>query len=413
MHGDLPGLGREVVGGDPLDERLRPSSPRGRRPSARSRGRPSPNSGGCSAMPFERGRDPEDLALASRRARRSGRGRPAARRCGRRGPSKSISTGLDLVLLLVLPVLVPGLRVVVLLPPFFSSSLALPSFRPSRPAGREAGVVGEAGSPRRGRSSDHVGLRVARLDVVPVARAEDRVGERSLTGSRGSGRRDPRPASSRWSWGRSPGPPSRPSCRRSKTSRSRWRRPWSRPASGRRGSRRTRGSRPAVLRSTFTGAPPARRHHEQSVCVWSAQAIHLPSGDEAGGKCQPLLPAGFTTFGLAAAPGVERADLLLARRVGDVDDPLALGVERRPVLARAAAAGDRQRDALLDRDREDLAAGDDRHAVAVGGEVEPGHEPPGVGVADARRACARSAGRSASFFPCRSSGRTARCRRRA
>ena len=46
-------------------------------------------------------------------------------------------------------------------------------------------------------------------------------------------------------------------------------------------------------------------------------------------------------LGLVASPGVDDADLLLARLVGDVDQLLAVGVERAPALAGAASAGDR------------------------------------------------------------------------
>src|SRR5439155_21995490 len=60
--------------------------------------------------------------------------------------------------------------------------------------------------------------------------------------------------------------------------------------------------------------------------------------------------------GRATTPGVDDAQLLLAGRIGDVHDGLAIGGVARTVLARRAAARDRQRDAVLDRDREDLAA---------------------------------------------------------
>ncbi len=130
-------------------------------------------------------------------------------------------------------------------------------------------------------------------------------------------------------------------------------------------------------------------HHEQRVglvgvrdplAVWRRARWEVPAG----------LAGGFQDLGLLAAPGVDAADLLLTRCVADVQDLIPAGFECRPVLTGSGAAGHGQRHALLHWDRYDLAAGHDRHARAVRGEVVPGHEPPGVGVAHARqRAVAR------------------------
>ena len=111
----------------------------------------------------------------------------------------------------------------------------------------------------------------------------------------------------------------------------------------------------------------------------------LPVGREDRRVVPAARGGGHDDDRLAATPGVDDPDLLLAGRVAHVDQLLAIGRERSPALARATAARHGQRHALLHRNREDLAARDDRETLALGREVERRDRALRVRVARARQ----------------------------
>ncbi len=117
----------------------------------------------------------------------------------------------------------------------------------------------------------------------------------------------------------------------------------------------------------------------------AAAGVHQQQVEGGGAHGEPLAvgrplhavdprpePAG-QLLRLAGAVGRAQVDLVLVGRVGDVGHLLAVGRPHREALAHAGRRGEVAHGALLRRDAEDLAAGVDHGALAVGRDARAAH----------------------------------------